>query len=188
MKGSRLGKKSSLTARENIGISVKLRWQDKEFRKRVSENIKFSINNNQKEINRRKQWLVNKHSDLQFKKNLFNSTKNRLSKLHQKIKSFLKLEDLGFLSEQQIGRYFVDELHKENNIVVEIFGDYTHANPKKFKNNDLIRLPGQSYLAQTKRMQDDKRLTHLRELGYKVIVIWESDDLELKRQEIMSLL
>ena len=76
--------------------------------------------------------------------------KNRLSKLHVKIRNQLQLSKLGFKSEQPIGRYVVDELNIDKKVVIEINGDYTHANPVIFKSTDKIRLPRQEYSAKQK--------------------------------------
>ena len=126
--------------------------------------------------------------DPDFKEKVFKSSHNRLSKLHKKLRIALNLEEMGFLSEQRVGRYFADELHYDFKIIVEIFGDYTHANPALFNDDYLIRLRGQEYVAKDKRRLDEKRLMELREMGYNVIVIWESDDLEEKRKEIEEII
>lgn len=108
--------------------------------------------------------------------------------IYKKIKEQLKFEDLGFISEQQILRYHADELHPIKKIVIEIYGDYCHANPKKFKENDLIRLHGQSFYAHQKWKNDFIRKQKIENEGYKVIIIWESDDLNEKKDEILKLM
>ena len=72
---------------------------------------------------------------------LLKGLKNRLSKLHQKIKNELQLYKIGFVSEQRVDRYLVDELNENKKIIIEINGDYIHANPKIYKLDDIIRLP-----------------------------------------------
>jgi very-short-patch-repair endonuclease len=122
--------------------------------------------------------------DSVFRENNFKSSRNRLSKLHQRLRIKLDLERIGFVSEQRVGKYYADELHLDKRVIVEIFGDYPHANPKKFDDNFIIKIAGQSFTAFDERRADEKRMTALKEMGYKVIVVWETDDIAFKKKEI----
>jgi very-short-patch-repair endonuclease len=157
--------------KQKISFSIKKKWQtDLEYRKKM-ENLFHSFDKEKQE---------------EILEKLFLSSKNRLSKLHQKIRIELNLSELGFVSEQKVSKYFVDELNEEKKIIVEVHGDYPHANPKKYADDFVIRLHGQSYLAIEKREHDSLRKEKLEELGYHVFVIWESDNLEEKRKEIIA--
>jgi very-short-patch-repair endonuclease len=123
-----------------------------------------------------------------FRQKVFEKSKNRLSKLHLKIRKFLDLDSLGFEPEQVALRYFADELNKANNFIIEINGDYTHANPKIYGPNDIIRLPGQSFLAKEKWEADLIRKNKLEQAGYIVFTIWQSDDWGIKKEELLNLL
>jgi very-short-patch-repair endonuclease len=114
--------------------------------------------------------------------------RRRLSSVHKKIKNSLFLESLGFKSEQVVNKYFADELHENKKIIIEINGDYVHANPSFYSEEDIILLPNARYTAKEKWESDKNKRENLEKLGYKVIVIWESDDMEEKRKEIMELL
>lgn len=100
----------------------------------------------------------------------------------------LNLRELGFLGEQTVNRYSIDELHVEKKIAVEINGDYVHANPKYYSADDIIRLPGSSYTAAEKWDNDEQRRIKLEQMGYTVFVIWESDDIEVIREKLDKLL
>lgn len=119
---------------------------------------------------------------------LFSNSKNRLSKLHVRIQNHFDLTNLGFQSEQYVEGYFADELHRDKKVIVEINGDYLHANPKKFSAEFLVKIRGQSYTAQEKWNADARRTAKLENVGYKVFVIWESDDWEKKKNELERLL
>jgi len=95
---------------------------------------------------------------------------------------------LGFESEVVVGRYRVDEIHKEASLIVEINGDYVHANPSIYEEDEQIRLRGSSYLARDKWKSDRKKIETLKSIGYDVIVIWESDDLQERLEEISEAL
>jgi very-short-patch-repair endonuclease len=101
--------------------------------------------------------------------------RGRLSKLHIKVREKMELEEKGFKSEQVIGYYCVDELNEETKTVIEINGDYVHANPKFYDENDIITLQGTKYTAKEKWEIDARKHQYLKNKGYKVTVIWESD-------------
>lgn len=68
--------------------------------------------------------------------------------------------------------YIVPDFIVNNNIVVECFGDYWHANPTKYADDYVL------YGKKTARMQreqDKKRLELLEKEFSKVIIIWEFD-------------
>jgi len=65
-------------------------------------------------------------------------------------------------------------LHKEK-IIFEIYGDYYHANPKKYKPNDLLVTWAGELKALDIWEKDKNRMNHLKSFGYKVYVFWGSD-------------
>jgi len=167
--------------KKKISEASKKQWTNQEYRQKMSE-VVYS----KEELERRSKWLKEKNKDLEFREKNFKNHKNRLSKLHQKIREKLSLDDLGFVSEQRVLKYFVDELNEEKKLIVEIYGDYPHANPKKYSEDFIVRLHGQSFTATEKREQDLLRKNKLEEAGYTVIVVWESDDIEEKKKEITN--
>ena len=78
----------------------------------------------------------------------------------------------------RIGRYIVDGYDPITNTVYEFNGDFWHGNPNRYASNELnkvIKLTfGELY---KKTLQKENRL---RELGYNVISIWETDFLNEK--------
>lgn len=59
------------------------------------------------------------------------------------------------------------------NLVVEIYGDFWHCNPVIFNKTDVN--PVLNMTAEQKWESDSNRVSLLKSLGYKVLVIWESD-------------
>lgn len=176
--------KSKISA-SNSGKTWKM---NDEGKKRISEASKKQWRNNFEYREKMKNLYASfsEEKKEQIAKKLFLSSKNRLSKLHQKIREKLSLDDLGFVSEQRVLKYFVDELNEKKKLIVEIYGDYPHANPKKYSEDFVVRLHGQSFTAAEKREQDLLRKNKLEEAGYTVIVVWESDDIEEKKKEITN--
>lgn len=130
---------------------------------------------------KRKPATASSSSTRRKKKKPFRA-RTRLSKLHRRIRKELKLSKLGFRSERRIGRYRVDELNEKKKLIVEINGDHVHANPKQFKPRQRVK--GMGYTADQKWKRDARRKKMLESQGYKVIVIWESDSLRRRLNQI----
>jgi len=154
--------------------------------KQVNKKIHSSVEHKKKLSERMKI----QRKDPTFNKKLANgfAKSNRVTKLHKKIKAALELNNLGFKSEQLVDKYFADELNENKKIIIEINGDYVHANPKIYKEDEIIRLPNSCYTAKEKWEADRNKKEKLESLGYTIIVVWESDDLEQKRKELHELL
>tara|TARA_Y100000310_G_scaffold345544_1_gene466305 strand:+ start:5994 stop:6833 length:840 start_codon:yes stop_codon:yes gene_type:complete len=98
------------------------------------------------------------------------------SGLHKKVKKDMNSEELlNFISEEKIGRYVYDEVSHELKIVIEINGDYWHANPKKYNKNQKIAYPKGIIEAQEVWAKDDKKIGFAESLGFIVYVLWEQD-------------
>jgi len=72
-----------------------------------------------------------------------------------------------------IGRYNCDIVHEESKTIVEYFGDYWHMNPKKYEKdffNERVKMT-----AQDRWENDEIKIEFLKNKGYNVIVVWESD-------------
>lgn len=81
----------------------------------------------------------------------------------------------------------MDELHATSGVIVEVYGDHSHAKHGKYSDNDQIWIPGRPpYTAGEVRQRDAERQARLEALGYRVIVVWESDNLLEKYQEIVE--
>ena len=80
----------------------------------------------------------------------------------------------GFESEQVFHGFIPDEINHELKIIVEMYGDLYHCNPRKYKNPDL-------YLKTIRRTvgeqweRDRRRLGCFYKHGYTVVIVWEKD-------------
>jgi len=165
LRGKNLGRTLSKETRDKISIAMKNIWKDNTNRE-----------------NRLKTYHSTEYMDkrLYFLKNKI----KKHSKLHDNISKALDLINYNFKSEQIINNYIVDELNVDKKVIIEINGDYVHANPKKYSAGDIIKVYGNRYTAQEKWDSDKIRTEKLQKLGYKVIIIWESDNLADKKKEI----
>lgn len=85
-------------------------------------------------------------------------------------------------------RYYYD--FKINDTLIEVNGDFWHANPNIYKSHDIVKYPGTTITAKEVWEKDilKKELAELH--GYKIIYIWESefyDDIENIKKILLNL-
>lgn len=80
----------------------------------------------------------------------------------------------GFQSEVAVSGFIVDECNTKCKLIIEFHGDYYHCNPRMFtdpnKVNTTLRMT-----ASEKWKYDRRRLACFLALGYRVLIVWESD-------------
>lgn len=177
----------SQDTRRKYSVLLKHRWGNQAYKQKMVTRIKEAVNTPEEKLRRSKRMTL-QMKDPSFREKIYSNSKNKLSKLHQKVREKLDLESNGFVSEQTVGRYLIDELNKERKIIIEINGDYVHANPAKYQATDRIALRGNSYLAESKWALDRKKIEFLTTEGYKVFVIWESDSLDIWKNKLLEVL
>lgn len=111
------------------------------------------------------------------------------SKLHKSVKKALVESGIdGFESEKYVAGYMVDEIDKDRNIILEVFGDFWHCNPSLYNPDDTISLDGKAFTASEIWMRDKKRINELASHGYSVYIIWENDFKTAQEQTISDLI
>ena len=131
---------------------------------------------NKKTPAEREKWLSN---SILSEKTVKNSPGGK-SKLEYEVVNILyKLniphEHTFFVRVTSKKRYFYDIYLPDINLIIEINGDYWHANPIKYKEHDLMRYGAKEITAGEKWKQDKEKLDTARRLGYKTLTLWESD-------------
>lgn len=157
------GKKGALS--ENSGRFTSERWakmsteEQKIQVTRANNALHYKINNDPN--------FKNRYYKKIFKQLKIGYVSNAHLELHDKIK------DLGYETHVVIGAMCVDECHKELKIVIEYNGDYWHCNPETWKPDDYNKAI--KMFAKDKWHSDFKRKMMLKKIGYRVIVVWESE-------------
>lgn len=77
-------------------------------------------------------------------------------------------------------RYTVDALDPTTKIVYEFYGDYWHGNPDKYNSTGTNKISKTSYGELYQKTLNKE--TALKEAGYNLITIWESDFLQLQKE------
>jgi G:T-mismatch repair DNA endonuclease (very short patch repair protein) len=123
-----------------------------------------------------KDFFINKHGSEKGEeiwKRKFKSIKT--SKKSKIIEKLLNLLNIDFEKEKNILNKFVDYFLKESNIVIEFYGDYWHANPKRFdKDYYNTRLKATSLEIWEK---DKERIDKIKQNVDSIIIIWESSEI-----------
>lgn len=142
-----------------------------------------------KQVNRANNALQERlNSDPEFKRNHFLKVHKQkgigyISKGHKELHENIK--HLGFKTHEVVGSKEVDELNESLKIIIEYNGDYWHCNPKKYDRdyyNKSIKMT-----AGRKWKYDASRKLTLNKLGYKLIVVWESEWNEDKEYVLLKI-
>lgn len=114
----------------------------------------------------------------------------RISKIENKIVNIFNNLNIPIETQFKFPKFFhkYDILLKNTNILIEVQGDFWHANPNKYKENDIINFPGnKSYLAKELWKKDLQKIHYAESQNYKVIQIWESDIREQEKNKNLEI-
>jgi very-short-patch-repair endonuclease len=95
--------------------------------------------------------------------------KEKRSSLEEKLLPYLS----DYENNVQISYYNVDFLNKQTKHIIEVYGDYWHCNPIKYK-DDFMHHHFKITAAERRKLDEDRK-QYLESLGYTVTVVWESD-------------
>ena len=80
--------------------------------------------------------------------------------------------------------YRVD--YKLDNKIIEFFGDFWHANPKIYKEDDKLKYVNTIKVAKDIWKADQIRIDILKSMGYDVLIVWESDYMEFPEDTVYT--
>lgn len=103
---------------------------------------------------------------------------SKISSLNIKVKEVLESFNINFTQEYCL---WLDDVHSryydfvlDNKYIIEVNGDFFHANPHKYKADDLINMPGKGLVKASDLWEYDAQKKELAEKhGFKVLYIWE---------------
>lgn len=82
--------------------------------------------------------------------------------------------------------YFSYDFLINNTLIVELNGEFWHADPRKYKKNDVLSFPGRKVIAEDLWEKDKLKCNLAKENGYKVLTIWEDDINRMTDEEILK--
>lgn len=108
-------------------------------------------------------------------------------KTEELFKSYLTRNNISFIHSFFIKERQYDFLLPTFNLIVEINGDFFHANPLFYKADDVLPIPGGSLSAKEIWKRDKQKKEIAIASGYKILYIWETDLKNKKEKQILSM-
>lgn len=118
--------------------------------------------------------------------------KSKISKLNKLVYSILEENNIEYTPEFTIkykndGKIIWRSYDiKINNILIEINGDYWHANPNKYKKDHIFQFPRIKLTAEDIWNNDNNKKIIATNHGYDVIYLWEEQIKKLTKDEILQ--
>lgn len=109
---------------------------------------------------------------------LHKSNGKRLTKPVEVIKNYLDLKGVSYTMDYYIPttKFYVDFYLHDYNLIIEVYGDYWHCNPNKYKEDQIVKFnKGGSKIVKDVWEYDRNRIEKLNSLDYLIIILWESD-------------
>jgi len=123
-------------------------------------------------------WNNDSQQNIEYRRKLLRNLRDikKHSKLHDNVKkAMLENNIIGFQSEENVGKFIVDEINYNNKIIIEINGNFWHGNPVLFNKDEVLPFPGRKMLVEQIWYNDFSRKKYLESFGYIVLVVWEKE-------------
>lgn len=182
------GKEKSEEHKKKISEALKGKDKSKEHKENLSKALEGRKNDPKKYAHEKSEETKKKISEALSGRSLTKKHKQNISEAMEDIAPFQgsvsKLER-NILSEvedmtvgevehwRKVSGYYPDIVYR--NLVIEVFGDYWHANPEKYNPKDKILSKGEKKKASDIWEKDKQRISNIKSEGYEVFVIWESE-------------
>jgi G:T-mismatch repair DNA endonuclease (very short patch repair protein) len=173
-------KKTIAQSRKGKAMGKDNAMSNHEHRKKLSESLKKSWSSGKLEETRKRMSDVLKNTRRNGKIKSVNKSKketeicNDIKNMGYKVQSSYKVDT-------KICDVFIPKL----NLIIEYFGDYWHCNPNKYSSDYLNVKKGLT--AKEIWEYDKSKLELIKNYGYNIEVIWESD-LKLNNDELIKLI
>ena len=96
-----------------------------------------------------------------------------VSKPHKKVLDYIKELGLSYNISHEIGKFYVDIF--VNGQVIEIYGDFWHANPLYYNAKDVVNYPNKPRIAENIWRIDEYRINYIKRKGFDVLILWETE-------------
>jgi G:T-mismatch repair DNA endonuclease (very short patch repair protein) len=97
------------------------------------------------------------------------------SKIEESISNSLINLKISFKTQYWIKMKSYDFKINDPSFLIEVNGDYWHANPLIYCDNDVIKYPDRTICAADRWKEDKEKIKSAEEYGYSVLTLWESD-------------
>lgn len=188
--------------KEHLSIASKKNWKNPLYRKKVINNatgLTRSEKFKQEQSERTKQTYVDNPELRKLRGKLFsdcwkdgrNHYHGKKTTNHSKgeISLFNAISNLGqYIVEKKTvkaanNKWYYPDILVNDKIIIEFYGDYFHANPKMYSDDYFVAQKGMT--AKEVQKFDKVRQRALERMGYKFLVIWQSE-WDKKRDKIIQ--
>jgi len=195
---SQKGKKNSEAHNRKISEAMKGRQFSDEWRKKMSVARRKRITTEETKEKMSKTWSSPKYADIaraNLRKARHNQVKpnNRESQIGQ----ILTEAEIRFKFHRNVDYQTIENEYRKKEVdifirpkkIIEHNGTYNHADPRKYKADDLIREHNKRVKASEIWKREKIILNQIKKQGYKILVIWEQDllkDTENTKNKILK--
>jgi len=137
-----------------------------------------TFNNMEKYI----QTMIDRHG---IKYGVIKAHEDFISKPHKIILNHLDELGYKYSTSYEVGRFYVDIF--VNGKIIEIYGDFWHANPLIYNAKDVVNYPNKPRIAENIWKIDEYRINYIKRKGFDVLILWETDinkNLNIIKQQI----
>lgn len=155
--------------------------QTLEYRKLIGKRLGESTSNYWKGLSKEQQAaIIQKRTRL--------DSKFGKSKLEDRVSNILVANNVAHTRQKWIRNRSYDFLIDQTNIIIEVNGDYFHANPKMYKEDDLVFSYQKCKKTAKEIWEKDIVKKELAEkYNYRVYYIWESDMVDITDEELYAI-
>jgi G:T-mismatch repair DNA endonuclease (very short patch repair protein) len=167
------------------------KWKEFDIKRKRTCNIKYGVDDPSQLQWRRKltgmifkEWRENA-SDLELQE-VYANNDWIISKLERKVWDILSENNILFQPQRFINKRSYDISILGTMLIIEVQGDYWHANPAQYKETDLIDYPNRLQLTAGQVWQRDLiKKENAESYGFKILYLWETDiDFHQKNQTL----
>lgn len=156
------------------------------FRKEQSERIKQWYQNNPEQREIRSEHMKRSWADGKIEPNINSMNESKLEReLKKEIMRLLPNRNVRKTTIRINKKWFYPDVRVDEDIIIEFYGDYWHANPKIFKAENIFH---HGLTAKQIWGNDKKRIKILEDSGFKVFIIWQDEYQNNKKEVINNLI
>jgi G:T-mismatch repair DNA endonuclease (very short patch repair protein) len=113
----------------------------------------------------------------------------KMNKIEEKVSQALELAGLDFQFSRFVARRQFDFLVTGTKVLIEVQGDYWHANPEIYSFSDSIYFPGKVEECVRDIWEKDRKKREIAEgHGYRVVYVWEKDIRGTSTEELSEII
>lgn len=186
-------------AKKKLSKVSKGLWKNKEYREKVikgvskprvesfkkeqSERVKQWYKDNPEQLKIRSKKMKQSWKEGKIKPNINSINESKLEKeLREEIKMLLPKSKVRKSTLKINNKWFYPDVKIDKDVIIEFYGNYWHANPKIYLENDIVH---HNITAGEIWRNDKNRIKILKDAGFRVFIVWQ-DEYEQNKKLVLS--